>query len=339
MEPEPAVEEGVPPQPAWTPSDAKLGAAKKKRDGKKGSLELEQGGKFGGKFAKWEKLHFVVRGDKLLVFANVLENEDQKRMEILTTDCAMRLPKTARKGRPHVFRIDTTSKEKLMVDPGSQEERDAWIVEMGNAGANVPGEFAEKIDTAKAEALVKRGHKKNWMNMKTPIGWKPFWFEYNMPILTYHERPGADAKGSVSTENLELSAGPTVEAEVGRDFSWRTLLRDEEGEKLPWSALAADSKQECASWLKTLSTRKVSLTLTQAEDFGLEMNDEAMVTGMASEPDGEPGPAELAQIRVEQHVVEVNGVEVHSKDDVLNIFRCATPRPPSTSQRWLTSAS
>ena len=92
---------GVPPQPAWTPSDAKLGAAKKKRDGKKGSLELEQGGKFGGKFAKWEKLHFVVRGDKLLVFANVLENEDQKRMEILTTDCAMRLPKTARKGRPH----------------------------------------------------------------------------------------------------------------------------------------------------------------------------------------------------------------------------------------------
>ena len=45
---------------------------------------------------------------------------------------------------------------------------------------------------------------------------------------------------------------------------------------------------------------------------GLEMNDEAMVTGMASEPDGEPGPAELAQIRVEQHVVEVNGVEVQA---------------------------
>ena len=109
----------------------------------------------------------------------------------------------------------------------TQEEREAGIVERGNAGANVPGEFAEKIDTAKAEALVKRGHKKNWMNMKTPIGWKPFWFEYNMPILTYHERPGADAKGSVSTENLQLSAGPTVAAEESSSLSPRLRTEKE----------------------------------------------------------------------------------------------------------------
>ena len=83
----------------------------------------------------------------------------------------MRLPKTERKGRPSVFRIDTTTKQKLMVDPGSDESRERWIVELGNAGANVPGEYADKIDVEKASKLVKRGSKKNWMNMKTPLGW------------------------------------------------------------------------------------------------------------------------------------------------------------------------
>jgi ankyrin repeat protein len=322
-EPEP-VEEGVPPVPAWKPGESSFAVKKKIKDGKKGALELEEGGKFGGKFAKWKKLHFVIRGDRLMVFENVLENEDQKRMDVLTTNCAMRLPKSERKGRPFVFRIDTTDKEKLMVDPGSEEEREAWIIEMGNAGANVPGEYADKIDAEKAEALVTRGHKKNWMNMKTPLGWKPFWFEYAMPNLTYHERPGADSKGSVDISKLELEAGPTVEAELGRDFSWRTLQRDDDAHTaLPWSGLAADSKQECASWLKTLSTRKVNLVLTQAEDFGLELSDTCVVTGYASEPDGEPGPAEAAQIRMEQQVVEVNGTEVKTKLELLNLFRPA----------------
>lgn len=324
-EPEPELAEGVPPTPpAWEPGQSTFAVKKKKQDGKKGSLELEEGGKFGGKFAKWKKLHFVIRGDRLMVFENVLENEDQKRLDIETVNCAMRLPKTERKGRPFVFRIDTTDKQKLMLDPGSAEDRDAWIIEMGNAGANVPGEYADKIDVEKAAALVTRGHKKNWMNMKTPLGWKPFWFEYEMPNLTYHERPGADAKGTIDISKLELEAGPTVEAELGRNFSWRTLQRDSGSQvALPWSGLAADSKQECASWLKTLSTRKVTLVLTQAEDFGLELSDTCVVTGYASEPDGEPGPAEAAKIRLEQQIVEVNGTQVASKLELLNLFRPA----------------
>ena len=322
-----APSEGVPPEPvspsAWKPGSSSF-SAKKKKDGKKGKLELEEGAKFGGKFGKWKELHFVIRGDKLLVFENVLENEDQKRFEFLCADVAMRLPKTQRKGRPFVFRIDTTTKEKLMVDPGSAEEREAWIIEMGNAGANVPGEYADKIDQEMAEALVTRGNKKNWMNMKTPLGWKPFWFEYAMPNITYHERPGADAKGTVDISKLELEAGPTVEAELGRDFSWKTNVRDgDDPISLPWTGLAADSKQECASWLKTLSTRKVTLNLTQAEEFGLQLSDTCVVTGYQSEPDGEPGPAEVAQVRIEQVVVEVDGADVKSKMELLNLFRPA----------------
>eukprot|EP01043_Picozoa_sp_COSAG02_P095579 COSAG02_NODE_31928_length_525_cov_0.723005_1_plen_144_part_01 len=74
-QPEPELAEGVPPTPAWTPSESSFAVKKKQKDGKKGTLELEEGGKFGGKFAKWKKLHFVIRGDRLMVFENVLENE------------------------------------------------------------------------------------------------------------------------------------------------------------------------------------------------------------------------------------------------------------------------
>ena len=308
----------------------------------KGWLEQEQGGKFGtfvfssvcgaaiseslhglsgGKFAKWVRLFFVINGGDLRAY----DNEDQDGsplFEVKTTDCAVRLPKTERKGRPSVFRIDTTTKQKLMVDPGSDESRERWVVEMGNAGANVPGEYADKIDVEKASKLVKRGSKKNWMNMKTPLGWKPFWFEFAIPELTYHERPGAEAKGTVDIAKLEISLGSAVEADLGRELSWKTLQRDSTAPiSLPWSGLAADSQQEYDSWVHALSTRKIKLVKSAAEDFGLELDNSGVVLDLKCEPDGEPGPAEILQVRTKQRVVEVNGVEVGSKEDILNAFR------------------
>eukprot|EP01052_Picozoa_sp_SAG31_P077950 SAG31_NODE_37390_length_304_cov_1.492683_1_plen_79_part_10 len=75
------------------------------------------------------------------------------------------------------------------------------------SGANVQGEWAEKLDAEKAAALVQRGSKKGWMTMKTMLGWKPFWFELQGTTLTHHERPGSDAKSSTEIEQLQLRVG------------------------------------------------------------------------------------------------------------------------------------
>ena len=57
-------------------------------------------------------------------------------LKIPISECAIRFPKTERKGRPHVFRIDTTAMEKLMVDPGSPEDKEMWIISLGNNGSD-----------------------------------------------------------------------------------------------------------------------------------------------------------------------------------------------------------
>ena len=45
-----------------------------------------------------------------------------------------------------------------------------------------------------------------------------------------------------------------------------------------------------------------------------------VVTDLNFEPDGEPGPAELSQVRIQQKVVEVNGVAVSSKAEIMAVL-------------------
>ena len=194
--------------------------AKARPQAKSGWLELEKGAKFGGKFGKWTKLFFVIEDDGVLAcYLNDLDAKPPKETPEFSCDigeCAIRFPKSERKGRPNVFRIDTTGLEKYMVDPGSPEAREAWIVELGNTGANVPGEWADKIDASKvsprdhrppvrpcaaaaltcppaslqAAALAKRGERKGWMNMKTVLGWKPFWLVRPLYHFLHDRRRG-----------------------------------------------------------------------------------------------------------------------------------------------------
>eukprot|EP01051_Picozoa_sp_SAG22_P021748 SAG22_NODE_4928_length_1129_cov_1.600971_2_plen_228_part_01 len=214
-----------------------------------GFMELEKGAKFGGKFGKWVKLFFIIEGTNIVVYKSDLDSKPPKgepEMTIAISDCAIRFPKSERKGRPHVFRIDTTNLEKLMVDPGTPEGKEMWIIALGNAGANVQGEWAEKLDAEKASALVTRGSKKGWMNMKVPIigMWKPFWFELDGTALTQHERPGSEAKSTTDISLLQLRVGAKVTAELEKDFSFFTTPRGSEPMDLPWAALAVDSKVE-----------------------------------------------------------------------------------------------
>jgi hypothetical protein len=103
--------------------------------------------------------------------------------------------------------------------------------------------------------------------------------------------------------------------------SFRTTQRDPANPvSVPWSGLATDSAPEYESWVLTLSTRAVPLTKTAVENFGLELDDHGVVTDLNFEPDGEPGPAELSQVRIQQKVVEVNGVAVSSKAEIVAVL-------------------
>eukprot|EP01047_Picozoa_sp_COSAG01_P070433 COSAG01_NODE_10671_length_2108_cov_1.217023_3_plen_353_part_00 len=110
---------------------------------------------------KWVKLFFVINGNTVSSYENDQQDGDPT-YQIKVSDCAVRLPKSERKGRPWVFRIDTSTKDKLMVDPADQSGRERWIIALGNAGANVPGDYAAKIDKEQASKLAKRGEKKGW---------------------------------------------------------------------------------------------------------------------------------------------------------------------------------
>jgi hypothetical protein len=164
---------------------------------------------------------------------------------------AVRQPLAERKGRPHVFRIDGTSDdEKLVLDAGSAANRDAWIVALGNAGAVVPAAYIDKLDKAAADAARytatprQRRFKKGGVMIqaslthraatKTVAEWQQHWFEFEVPNLTVHRRPGGEILAEIKMDQLELSVGPSVEAELGgRDFSFKTELRE------PWDGNSA----------------------------------------------------------------------------------------------------
>ena len=112
-------------------------------------LKIEVGGHGGGKFGTWKDYHFVIRkqaGDdgvmrmRLVGFDNILTDKDPF-FRSLTKNLHVRLPKTKRARQPWAFRIDTKKGRKLIVDAETQEDRDAWIIELGNHGAEVPKEF------------------------------------------------------------------------------------------------------------------------------------------------------------------------------------------------------
>ena len=62
-----------------------------------------------------------------------------------------------------------------------------------------------------------------------------------------------------------------------------------------WTAMAAESQLDYELWVQALSTRKVTLRKSLAENFGLLLDSDATVVGLLAEPDGEPGPAARAR--------------------------------------------
>ena len=73
---------------------------------------------------KWVRLYFVINGDTLRTYTSETQEGDAT-YEVKVGDCAVRLPKSERKGHPWVFRIDTSTKDKLMVDPGDEAGRES----------------------------------------------------------------------------------------------------------------------------------------------------------------------------------------------------------------------
>ena len=130
----------------------------------KSSLLVEEGGKCGGKFGKWKSYHFVIREEdideqqfcRLLLVDNIerqeeVINERAMLAKGLTVDeaeqnayfnaqikhCTVSFPKTKRARQPWAFRIDTTKNRKLIINPGTEEDRDAVSHIAGFAHAGV----------------------------------------------------------------------------------------------------------------------------------------------------------------------------------------------------------
>ena len=87
-----------------------------------------------------------------------------------------------------------------------------------------------------------------------------------------------------------------------------------------WTAMAAESQLDYELWVQALSTRKVTLRKSLAENFGLLLDSDATVVGLLAEPDGEPGPAARAQVRKQQRIRRVNGILVSTKAEVLELI-------------------
>ena len=307
---------------------------------KQGSLEKE-----GGVFSGWAPLYFVIEEGELLAYK---AREDRGEPLLRLTASALAIRRAVRKGREHCFRVDSASAEveKVVLDAGSAELYDEWVIALGNAGSIVPASFIEKLDEAAAAATRytatprQRRIKKGWLDIQAGYAhrastgsiaeWQQHWFQYEVPVLTVHQRPGAEVLATVKMDEFELVIGPSVEKELGRDFSFKTALRQEwddanpDAKKmasaLPWYGIAAESAADCDLWVQALSTRKVNLRRTHAENYGLGLDDDATVAELLAEPDGEPGPAERAQIRKQQRVRRVNGIMVASKEEVLELI-------------------
>jgi hypothetical protein len=140
-------------------------------------------------------------------------------------------------------------------------------------------------------------------------------FELDNEVLTQHERPGAEAKSSTQIGKLFLRVGATITAELDKELSFVTVSRpsaDGSVVQIPWSGLAVESQAEYDVWVRALSTRAVTVAKTQA-GFGMEYDDDGVITELIPEPDGEPGPAEANQMRVGQRIVSVNGTDITDK--------------------------
>ena len=79
--------------------------------------------------------------------------------------------------RTHVLRLDTEDEtvEKLILDAGSAEALDRWVLALGNTGAIVPAEYLGRLDERALELLSatqtprRRRIKKGWLEMKTTL--------------------------------------------------------------------------------------------------------------------------------------------------------------------------
>jgi hypothetical protein len=109
-------------------------------DSMSGWLEREE------KKKKWAKLFLKLEEGVLRGYAS--QTTSTPLLQLGARDCALRLPKSSRKGRPACFRIDT-SNTKLMLDPSTDDMRAQWMIALGTAGANVPQEYAQKVRVAR----------------------------------------------------------------------------------------------------------------------------------------------------------------------------------------------
>ena len=148
----------------------------------------------------WQKRWFVLDGKRLLVYKSggTMGGEGEPIVDVDTESCALREPKSIRKGHEHSFRIDTTGKVKLVVDALTEMEKAAWFGELGCAGASVPSEWDDFVMMAQmkkknyaelinAAAVGTSNKKKGWLNRKQDGAkhllheWKPFWVEHWAP--------------------------------------------------------------------------------------------------------------------------------------------------------------
>ena len=150
--------------------------------------------------------------------------------------CTVGLPKSLRPRRPHCFRIDVDREHmpsgatKVVLDPHTQSERDAWILAIGRAGGRIPDEFAETLYIEDEARKLPRGGLMDWLEVRErpeasadaqgPGDWRQLWFEWRYPVLSYHERPGSAPIAVLDTAGYELS-----QDDAGRAFSWQLRKR------------------------------------------------------------------------------------------------------------------
>eukprot|EP01047_Picozoa_sp_COSAG01_P025371 COSAG01_NODE_1599_length_9768_cov_27.481849_2_plen_398_part_00 len=200
--------------------------------------------KEGGVFSSWQPLFFVVDAEAAQLLTYERAEVATPSLRLATAGLVVRLAQAST--RTHVLRLDTEDEtvEKLILDAGSAEALDRWVLALGNTGAIVPAEYLGRLDERALELLSatqtprRRRIKKGWLEMKTTLTtratsgslaeWQAHWFELELPMLTMCKRPGGPPIFECRIEELELVVGPSVEEELGRDYSFRTMARE------PW---------------------------------------------------------------------------------------------------------
>eukprot|EP01052_Picozoa_sp_SAG31_P021037 SAG31_NODE_1607_length_7760_cov_3.640386_1_plen_793_part_00 len=284
---------------------------------------------------RWERRFFVLRNDVLKCYREEIESPDTEFFSVAANQCVLRLPKNFRKGRENTFRIDSTDKRKFILDTGmeltSENLRATWFGELGASGGNIPGEWEDFVRMAQMkrhnfERLIDVDHginagRKGWLNMKqTGVvkTWKGFWFEHDCEtgILSWFERPGANAKGHFDLGNFEVNAGRNeteqrkLDMELGQEYVIE-LLQLATGQH---HLLSADSPQELVKWIAALTHRRYHLTrLEGASSFGFTFDEDSCVMIVNSEH----GAAGMAGITSGQTLVAVNARAVTCKTEAM----------------------